>query len=372
MKIIIITGSDVYENRVNLLFDYFKAKGEEVKVYTTDFDHMKKKRRNIVRPEYILVKSKPYKKNISFARIFSHYAFSRCVKKELQNEDADLLWILIPPNSLVKEFTEYKVKHPKVKMVFDVIDMWPETFPLKSIKKLPMIHSWANLRNRHIDIADYVITECDLYQSILKEYVNKTKMRTLYLAKSPYKETSNHLLSNDRLVLCYLGSINNIIDIPTIVKIIKELSLKKLVELHIIGDGEKKDEFIEAAKQAGADVTYHGKIYDLEKKQFIFDKCHFGLNIMKKEVFVGLTMKSMDYFAAGLPIINNIHGDTWSFIDKHNIGVNYEESLSEEKMASASREEVRTFFMETLSEEKFVMEMDQIMNMLNRNRECHE
>ena len=35
---------------------------------------------------------------------------------------------------------------------------------------------------------------------------------------------------------------------------------------------------------------------------------------MKQEVFVGLTMKSIDYFEAGLPIINNIHGDTWNIV----------------------------------------------------------
>ena len=34
-------------------------------------------------------------------------------------------------------------------------------------------------------------------------------------------------------------------------------------------------------------------------------------------------MKSMDYFEFGLPIINNIHGDTWDLVSDCCIGINY-------------------------------------------------
>ena len=54
-------------------------------------------------------------------------------------------------------------------------------------------------------------------------------------------------------------------------------------------------------------------------------KCHFGLNIMKESVCVGLTTKSIDYFSCGLPIINNIKGDTWNIVEKYNVGINVKE-----------------------------------------------
>ena len=44
---------------------------------------------------------------------------------------------------------------------------------------------------------------------------------------------------------------------------------------------------------------------------------------MKKSVCVGLTMKSIDYFEFGLPIINNIKGDTWNAVEEYGIGINY-------------------------------------------------
>jgi glycosyltransferase involved in cell wall biosynthesis len=120
-----------------------------------------------------------------------------------------------------------------------------------------------------------------------------------------------------------LGSINNIIDIDTIVEIVKQIQKHKPVSMHIIGDGENREKLISEVKGTGAEVIYHGKVYDREEKQQILDGCHYGLNIMKDSVCVGLTMKSMDYFEFGLPIINNIYGDTWDLIKNKNIGTNY-------------------------------------------------
>lgn len=69
-------------------------------------------------------------------------------------------------------------------------------------------------------------------------------------------------------------------------------------------------------------MKYHSKLYDAAEKQLIFDQCHFGLNIMKKDVCVGLTMKSIDYFQHGLPIINNIQADTAEIVELYKIGFN--------------------------------------------------
>lgn len=43
MRVVIITGSDVYEHqRVDLLWEYFNSIGVETEVYSTDFDHRNK------------------------------------------------------------------------------------------------------------------------------------------------------------------------------------------------------------------------------------------------------------------------------------------------------------------------------------------
>ena len=79
---------------------------------------------------------------------------------------------------------------------------------------------------------------------------------------------------------------------------------------------------IEEVKGSGAIVEYYGKVYDPKEKQQIFDKCHFGLNIMKDTVCVGLTLKSIDYFQHGLPILNSIQADTAQIVEKYKTGIN--------------------------------------------------
>ena len=67
--------------------------------------------------------------------------------------------------------------------------------------------------------------------------------------------------------LCYLGSINNIIDINSIGKLIKIISKSKSVVLHIIGDGERRNMLIDEAEVSGAKVLYYGIIYDKSVKK---------------------------------------------------------------------------------------------------------
>lgn len=42
---------------------------------------------------------------------------------------------------------------------------------------------------------------------------------------------------------------------------------------------------------------------------------------MKDNVCVGLTMKSIDYFQHGLPIINNIQEDTTEIVKQYKVGL---------------------------------------------------
>lgn len=322
MKVAIVNCFDTYEDRVDLIHDFFINKGHNVTVIQSDFRHFKKVKRTKSKQDFIFVRSKPYYKNMSLARMKSHYDFAKRVFQFVENLEPDLLYVMVPPNSLAKFATKYKRKHNNVKLIFDLIDLWPETMPVGKVKFLPPFCFWGEMRNNALKYADFVITECDLYQKILKKYLNGVKVKTVYLAKREIKIDSYPVINKDKIHLCYLGSINNIIDIPKIKKLINEINKIKPVTLHIIGDGENKDVLINEIKSTGAIVKYHGKIYDPQKKQDIFDKCYFGLNIMKDTVCVGLTMKSIDYFQGGLPIINNIQADTANIVDKFKIGIN--------------------------------------------------
>lgn len=361
MNVVIVNCFDTYDQRVDLLHEFFINCGDFVKVYTSNFCHIKKAVREEKKNDYILVDTIPYSKNLSAQRLISHYKLSKDIFAKLERVSVELLWVLIPPNSFVKSAAKYKRNHPKVKLIFDVIDMWPETIPVERIKKSLPIKMWRRLRDKWIDDADYVVTECNLYHEKLN--VNKYKISTLYLAHDVNPFVGNPNPPSNKIALCYLGSINNIIDITIIGSVIQQLKNINQVELHIIGDGEKREELISVAKESGAEVIYHGIVYDFSEKQKIFDMCHFGLNIMKESVFVGLTMKSIDYFEAGLPIINNIHGDTWSLVNEHELGINIDQ-IDENILKTYDRLSPRHFFETKLSNQVFYDQLTDICEKL--------
>ena len=308
-KIFIVSCFDIYETRIKYMEKFFLEKKYDVKIVSSNFDHILKEKKEIRNNSYELIKTKPYDKNLSLNRIISHYKFSKEAIKTVEKYNPDILWVMLPPNFLTFFSARYK-KIYNIKVILDVIDMWPEAMPVKesTLYKIPFLF-WKNLRDNFLNKADLVITECSLYQEQLKYIVSKEKMKTLYLAKEMNENVIKKTLKS-KICMCYLGSINNIIDITLIVNLLQEIKKYKNVVLHIIGGGENKQVLLEALLKANIEVEDHGKIFNEREKMKIFNQCHFGLNIMKRDVYVGLTMKSIDYFCAGLPIISNIPADT--------------------------------------------------------------
>lgn len=375
MNIVIITNSDMYEDRAELIRSRLATR-HSVTVISTDFLHIKKKKRASGREHFIHLPTKPYKKNISVGRMLSHRKFAKAAIKEAEKHSPDLMWIMLPANSNADFAVKYKRKHNSVRLVFDIIDMWPESFPLKKYASLPPFAMWRNLRDKSLKYADYVVSECDLYREMLAEKLGNIPNGTLYLAKNPVNTEKLPSLPDNGICLCYLGSVNNIIDIPLIARFVAALSALTTVTVEIIGSGERMDEFVSAVESAGGRVVLHGAVYDPAEKQKIFDTCHFGINVMRPTVCVGLTMKSMDYLEGGLPLVNNIKCDTARFVDNFGAGVNISESdedltrkaeliagLSKEELLSM-REGAEKVFRDHLTTEVFVRTLEGICKSL--------
>ncbi len=363
MKAVIISSSYSYLERIELLKEAYEKKGYDTTVVLTNFVHAKKTYVVEAHESYTFVKTKPYYRNISPQRLYSHYCFARDAFKLVEKMDIDLLHVLIPANSLAKEANRYKRSHPNVKIYFDFIDLWPETMPIQRFKNLYLFRVWKNLRDQNVDCTELVYCECDLYKQVLG-VDDDEHYKTLYWAKKSNIMESYPSLSSDHINLCYLGSINNIIDMDYIVEMCKVIGQHKKLTLHVIGNGEKKSEFMQLLQDNLIDVCDYGVIYDEEKKQQIFDKCHFGLNIMKPTVCVGLTMKSLDYFKAQLPIINTIKGDTAFFVEKYHIGFNgYEDYVKVIKQLTVEdylqvRKNVKKLYEEKFTKEAFFRKIE--------------
>ncbi|WP_300845630.1 hypothetical protein, partial [uncultured Dubosiella sp.] len=293
-KVAIVCAFDTYFDRVRMLRTYFKHKGDEVVVLTSDFSHREKQKIQYYPGADHLIPAHPYTKNLSVHRLYSHYMLAKKMKAKIEEIKPDVIYCLVPANSLTKMMALYKKEHPEVRLYFDVIDLWPETMPINKYLSLPPFRIWRKLRDKYLPAADRVFTECALYQDVLDQKDNH-QFETLYWARKELPCSFADLISEEELHFVYLGSINHIIDIDFITEFLRKCNEHKACTLHIIGGGESKDLLISKLKECHVAVIDHNKIFEQEKKQAVFDQCNYALNVMKESVVVGLTMKSLDY-----------------------------------------------------------------------------
>ena len=314
----VITCFESNEERTSFVIEALQDRGYNTIGVSTDFSHITKKTRSDKKDHYVQIKTMPYKRNLSIERLLSHRNFAKKAFEFLDSFKPDIIWVCVPANSLISEAKKYKDRHPEVKIIIDVIDMWPESMPLGTMKKLLPFTIWRNIRDDSIDCADALVTECSYYKNILKD-VYHGELKTIHWARDNKVEDYPLDLPKDKLSLAYIGSINNIIDIDEIGRLIDSCDMP--VVLHVIGAGESKERLLDTLKSK-CELIYYGVTYDPEDKKRIFSKCHAGLNIYKEGLYIGLTVKSIDYFNYGLPIINSIKGDTHSLINDYGVGFN--------------------------------------------------
>lgn len=319
-----ISSTNHYNVRTGKFVNDYVKKGYDVIYVTSDFDHMTKKRycfNEYKNSRQLHVIS--YKKNLSISRILSHLMFSYKTFYMLLACKPELVYVEVPNNSLVKSSAKYK-KINNAEIIVDIFDMWPESMPVKTKNIIVNrgFNIWRNFRNKNLKFADQIWIECDYYRELLSAQNINLPMETKYLTLENAETSIETKVSEDEIDLCYLGSINNIIDISLIEKIVSELAKNKRTRIHIIGDGERKDEFLEILKQNSIEIIDHGKVYEIDKLQEIFNQCWFGVNVLREDLAIGITMKSISYFRGGLPIINTVEGDTSRFVEECNIGIN--------------------------------------------------
>ena len=356
--------------------------GYDVVVLEADFHHILKESIKERFPECVYIHVPPYKKNVSLKRIKSHLVFGKSVSKYLESIKPDFIYLQIPPNNTARYCTEYKTKHPNTILMLDIIDLWPESMPIGLFQRTPMTSSWKNMRNDAIKLADFVLTECNLYQEKLSGIILPQKTSTLHLCKKQTIEECRLIRemvkqddASDIIRFAYLGSMNNILDIENICYVISTfIKQGKKCELHAIGAGESSIKFEDAVKDIGCNTFFYGTVFDEIDKINILAPCDYAFNMMKTDVSVGLTIKSIDYLSYGLPIINNIKGDTWEMVQREKIGINVDGNNLFMEETIVSRDEILNFFENNFSQNAFQLKVDKVFNLVlgsqNNNEEC--
>lgn len=376
MKAVCISIFNHYENRIVFVEEFLKSKGFDVIYIASDFNHYTKQKYRIDRENAVQVSARPYNKNISPARLFSHAMTSRALYRKLKEIKPDLIYTLVPPNTTAQATAKYKRRYG-CKLIFDLYDLWPETFPSLSSKKLLtwFFRFWQALRDNQLSTADYIVAECELYRRKMKRQLAGLPVKTLRLAKNASEVTvADTVFDEETINICYLGSINNVIDMKAICALLCALIKLRPAVVHIIGEGENRCEFISMLEGCGIPVKFYGPQYSEELKRSVFSFCCFGLNMIKDSTCIGVTMKSVDYFEAGLPLLNNVGADTAEIIEKYGAGVN----IGEDKDAAAAeiaamtksemlamRGRCRNAFYENFSAEIFNRSFGEVFDALN-------
>ena len=359
MKAVFISCFSHYDTRIKYFEEFFKTQGIETILLFSSFDHISKKPKKYDLPNVRPIKVPPYRTNISLQRIRSHIIFAKKVKMELDRIKPDYIYTIVPPNHLCKELALYKVENPDVKIIYDIYDLWPETFPNSFIKRETF---WRKLRDDNMWAADKVYLECEYYTRLLKKASDPAKTEVLHLTREDLGLT-DITPAEDHMEFCYLGSINNIFDTENIVRFLSAVDAKKKVLFHIVGDGEKRQELIEALEIAEIDYEYHGIIYDKEELKKIFSHASFAINMYINNVEIGITMKSIDYLQLSIPIINMNIKDMAYFLREYRAGFTVNEKNLEYaagRIADIRYEKWQTLhqnsrklFTEVFSEDKF-------------------
>ena len=316
-----------YDVRIKYVEKYFINNKYETSIISSNFDHRTKNEYKNDKSNLTLIEVPKYSRNISFKRIYSHYSFAKSCINFAKEYKPNIIYISGPPNFLFYYFSKFKKRNDHVKIIYEIGDMWPETMPInKKIKTVlfPFFFVWSSLRNYSFKYADGIIYECKLFEKQMKKYQGSSNSQIIYLCKTDNssKDINIDIRYQNTLGFCYIGSINNIVDIDTIIKILCGVKEKNSIFFHIIGIGEKTQLMLQKCKSNGIPYKYYGAIYDDSDKLEIINNSQFAFNTMKKTVVVGATMKSLEYFYWGQIVLNNIPYDTNELINEYEAGFN--------------------------------------------------
>jgi glycosyltransferase involved in cell wall biosynthesis len=308
-----------YDIRFRYVKSILEKRGYQVKMVFSNFDHIEKQHISYSNKDIIGIKVPAYKRNISIKRLYSHIVYSYRLRKVLALEKPDFIFADIPPNTIGMTVAWYKSRAKECKVIFDVLDLWPESFSKSKMLRIPFWF-WRKIRTSTLPKGDYVTLECDLYKKFLSNDLIDDRYSTLYLCKPSLDEMIKFSHHKNLISFAYLGSMNNIIDISAIIKMLVDISKSKSVKIYLVGDGERREYFVEQLDLHKIDFEYLGLVFDEKEKNEILRKCHFGINMYNDNVNVGLTMKSLDYFRVGLPTVNMNIYDTGILVTKYQSG----------------------------------------------------
>lgn len=319
MKIFIVAPycslpNEPYFNRFLYLAELL-SKNHDVILITSKFRHYDKKIRdgdNIIQKSYkiILLEEPGYKKNVSFARLWSHYIFVKNFRgwflENVNKENVDIVYSAYP---LIETniFLGSIKKELSFKLILDIQDIWPESFSavMPFLDKLPYhIYPFYSKANKAYSSADALIAVSRTYLQRAMKINSSVPNEVVYIGTNAKKiyQIQAKMFDKDRVHLFYLGTISYSYDMRTVCEGIKQLLIQgEKIQLHILGGGPE----LEKLKCYESDfIKFYGYL-PYEEMVSIAKGCDIAINPIHSYAKQSITNKLSDYIVLEKPIINS-------------------------------------------------------------------
>lgn len=338
MKVLMITHftntpDESGNNRFKYLAEVLSSFGK-VRVITTTFSHNEKQQRKItkwndINYEVQLCYEPGYSKNVCLKRFYSHYIFSKNLKKKLMlSEKPDVIYCSIPSLSAAVVAGKYAKKN-KIKFILDIQDLWPEAF--KMIFDLPALGKLIYLpfeimANRAYKLADVTVAVSDTYlERGLKKNTKKNGV-CVYLG-TDLKGFDRNCIENEvkkkskEIWLTYAGTLGHSYNLKIVIDALSKIYNENLYFI-VLGDGPMRQEYEEYAREKNVRARFLGRV-PYPKMCAYLKTSDIAVNPIAKGAAQSIINKHADYAAAGLAVVNTQENKEYrGLIEKYHCGIN--------------------------------------------------
>ena len=311
------------------------AKEHEVEIVTSDFDHGAKAYFDyeIEKHDFkiTMLHEGAYPTNVCLQRFYGHYVWGRNVRKYLAGrKKPDVIFCAIPTLMASYEAAKYCEKNG-VRFVIDIQDLWPEAFQM--VFNIPVVSRvifapFTFLANGIYKRADGICGVSDTYcERALKVNKKCKKGTTVFLGTE--LDTFDQYAAGTPIIpdkegevrLAYCGTLGASYDLTCVIDAIEKLNDPSL-HFVVMGDGPKKEEFENRAKEKKINATFTGRL-QYEAMCCLLSHCDITINPIMHLAAQSIINKHADYAASGLPVISTQESDR-KLVENYDMGFNCE------------------------------------------------
>lgn len=308
-----------------LMAEAFAAAGHDVVLWTQDWSHAKKSRREPLPSgasfglRYVHVPG--YGRNICLKRLWSHWRFAKrwTAEAERSGTKPQLVIVSSPPLYTGREVRRF-CKRTKAACIVDVMDAWPETFE-RVVPRWTLFWMRTIARGNYRG-ADGISAVTKSYLELAAAYGAKCPMHLCYhgirLPEYQDRNRRDRPGGDSSVRLVYVGNMSLSYDLATVVDAVKA---DEGLVLDLAGSGPDEPSLRQRAEGCPR-IRFHGYLGEAGMRGLLAE-ADVGVVPMFDESCVGVPYKLADYAAAGLPVASSLHGETAELLARHGAGITY-------------------------------------------------